>query len=47
MVGYDIVADGEVAGAIEGIPGRIEHIVVHPRWQGKGVARANFDELFG
>lgn len=43
MSGYNILVDGEYVGAIEGLPGKIEHIEVEMHWEGKGVARAAFD----
>jgi len=40
MLGYDILVAGEHAGNIEGTPGQLEHIEIHPYWEGKRVARA-------
>lgn len=40
MLGYDILVEGESAGAIEGVPGHLEYIEVDMHWKGKGVGRA-------
>jgi GNAT superfamily N-acetyltransferase len=40
MLGYNILVDGKYVGAIEGIPGQLEYLMVEPHWQGKGVGRA-------
>lgn len=40
VLGYSIQVYGERAGAIEGVPGRLEYIVVEPHWEGKSVARS-------
>jgi GNAT superfamily N-acetyltransferase len=45
MLGYNILVDGEFVGSIEGIPGRIEYLVVQPNWQGKGIARTALNEF--
>lgn len=45
VLGYDILVDGERAGAIEGIPGRLEYIEIEMHWEGKGVARAALDRF--
>ncbi|WP_188877472.1 GNAT family N-acetyltransferase [Halarchaeum grantii] len=39
MLGYNIYVCGEYAGAIEGVPGSLEHLVVEMHWEGKGVGR--------
>ena len=43
MLGYDILVDGVHTGSIEGLPGQLDHIEVHPYWEDKGVARAALD----
>jgi GNAT superfamily N-acetyltransferase len=40
MMGYDILVQGQDAGAIEGVPGNLEYLMVHPHWEDNGVARA-------
>ncbi|OYR38691.1 GNAT family N-acetyltransferase [Halorubrum sp. Hd13] len=40
MIGYNILIGGDHLGAIEGMPGQIEHLVVEPQYQNNGVARA-------
>lgn len=44
-LGYDILVQGERAGAIEGLPGYLEYIELELSWEGKGVARAALNEL--
>jgi len=39
-LGYNILVEGEHVGAIEGVPGHLEHIEVELHWEGKGVGRA-------
>jgi predicted acetyltransferase len=38
--GYQILVDGEYAGAIEGVPGKLHDFVVEMHWREKGVGRA-------
>lgn len=45
FLGYDIYVKDERAGAIEGVPGRLEYITVEMHWEGKGVARAAVREF--
>lgn len=45
IIGYQIHVDGEYAGAIEGVPGKLQHFVVEMHWQGKGVGRAALQEF--
>ncbi|AXG10855.1 hypothetical protein [Haloplanus rubicundus] len=45
MLGYDILLNGERVGAIEGVPGKIEHIDVKLHLQDKGIGRAAFNEF--
>lgn len=45
ILGYDIYVDGDCAGAIEGVPGRIEYLLIEPYMEGKGVARAALHEF--
>ena len=45
FLGYSILVDGEHAGAIEGVPGSLEHIEVEMHWEGKGVAKAALNEF--
>jgi GNAT superfamily N-acetyltransferase len=45
MLGYDILVDGEYAGAIEGVPGELEYLTVELHWEDKGVARAALNEF--
>lgn len=40
ILGYNISIGGHRVGAIEGIPGEIEYLMVEPHYQDKGVARA-------
>jgi len=40
MLGYKTLIRGEYAGAIEGIPGKLEYLMIKPHWQGKGAGRA-------
>ena len=40
LLGYNIRAEGNHVGAIEGRPGRIEYLTVELPWEGKGIARA-------
>lgn len=40
MLGFSIYLCDQRVGAIEGIAGRIEHFVVEPHWQNKGIGRA-------
>jgi len=44
-LGYTILVNGTYVGAIEGIPGKLEHIEVEPHWEGKGIARAALHEF--
>ncbi|TKX74843.1 hypothetical protein EXE46_07340 [Halorubrum sp. GN11_10-6_MGM] len=39
-LGYNIRAEGNHVGAIEGYPGRIEYLTVELAWEEKGIARA-------
>ncbi|MDB9250851.1 GNAT family N-acetyltransferase [Halorubrum ezzemoulense] len=43
ILGYDILIDGHCVGAIEGVPGDIQYLMVEPPHQGKGVARATLN----
>lgn len=43
--GYRILVDGADVGLIEGVPGRIEYMVVEQPWQGRGVGRAALNEF--
>lgn len=45
FLGYNILVEGERTGAIEGVPGSLEHIEVEMHWEGKGVARAALNEF--
>ena len=45
FLGHDIYVKDEYAGAIEGIPGRLEYIVLEQHWEGKGVARATLNKF--
>lgn len=45
MLGYNILVDGENAGAIEGVPGQLEYITVQIHWEDKGVARAALNKF--
>lgn len=45
FLGYDILVDGEHAGAIEGVPGHLEYIELDLHWEGKGVGRAAIQEF--
>lgn len=44
-LGYAILVEGIYVGAIEGVPGKLEHIEVEPHWEGKGIARAAINEF--
>lgn len=44
-LGYAIVVDKTYVGAIEGVPGKLEHIEVEPHWEDKGIARAALNEF--
>jgi GNAT superfamily N-acetyltransferase len=44
-LGYNILLNGERVGAIEGVPGKIEHIEVKLHLQDKGIGRAAFNEF--
>lgn len=44
-LGYAILVNETYVGAIEGIPGKLEHIEVEPHWEGKGIARAALQEF--
>ena len=43
MLGYDIFVDGVHVGSTEGLIGQLDHIEVHPHWEGKGVSWAALD----
>ena len=45
FLGYNILVDGERVGAIEGVPGSLEHIEVDMHWEGKGIARTALNEF--
>jgi len=45
MLGYDILVDGEYAGAIEGVSGELEYLTVELHWEDKGVGRAALNEF--
>lgn len=44
-LGYAILVNGTYVGAIEGVPGKLDHIEVEPHWEGKGIARAALREF--
>ncbi|WP_121823222.1 GNAT family N-acetyltransferase [Halostella salina] len=44
-LGYAILVYGTYVGAIEGFPGKLEHIEVEPHWEGKGIARTALQEF--
>jgi len=44
-MGYTILVDGQRVGAIEGLPGQLEHISVELHLEGKGIGRAALNEF--
>ena len=45
MLGYDILFDGDAIGAIVGVPGMLEYLVIRDHWQNKGAGRAALNEF--